>query len=215
MIHEDTCLTDIFYIIKNNNTYLVYILLAILGTVIKLYDNIFDWKLKSYQNPLFIESLKYIMISVSTLTFLLDSESVFGIIALHILCLKTDNHGFDDPFFTCGIGFLFLFAVYHISTKRGISIKNTVEFILLAIIGYSETLLFKEEISDIKLTTRIFVVFILSCTILLDIFSYFKLFTHNIIQLFICGVFYLSTDIIMNIWLYVFDMDTYNTLKNE
>lgn len=214
-IRDETCITDTIQVLMNNASYRVLLYLALLGTLIKLYDNIMDWKLIRKDTVTYdytTELLKYCMITICTLTFLTDSGSVYGILALHILCLKNNEHGFDEPFFNIGIVYVGLVALYHLQ-KEGITMKNMLELIGLACIGYMETLLFKEEISDIKITTRIFVVFILILFVYLDISGFYSVFSKNVVQLFVCGIFYLGTDIMMNIYLYFMHPTKYINLK--
>lgn len=215
-IQSDTCITDFIQLLLHNKDYLVFIFLALLGTFIKLYDNLNDWNLlDSISNPYkkyLPESLKFIMIIISTATFMIDSGSVYGILALHCLCLKNEEHGFDDSFFNIGILFVSLVAIFNVY-NYGITNQNIIELLVLACIGYMETLLFREEISDVKITTRIFVVFILIMIVYLDITKYYSVFSQNVIQLFVCGIFYLGTDILMNIWLFIMEPQKYNKIK--
>lgn len=225
MIKPETCITDIIYIIHSNKNLQVLIYLFFLGLFIKLYDNTNDWKqkLNIKKNELVNEMLKYILIFLSSITFMKDPGAVVGILAVHILCLHSYDHGFDDPFFIVGIGFLSVFAMINViyyslskytDNKQSYGLgKNLIELIILACIGYSETILFKEEISDVKFVTRFFVTCILLIFVCLDLFGYFSLFSKNIIQLFVCGIGYLSMDLFMNVYLFFMEPYIYNQLK--
>ena len=87
------------------------------------------------------------------------------------------------------------------------------ELSILACIGYLETILFQEEISDVKFVTRFFVTVILVIFVCLDIFGYFSIFSKNIIQLFVCGIGYLTMDLIMNMYLFFMEPSLYYQLK--
>lgn len=231
-IHPETCITDIIHIIYSNVEGQVLILLFLLGFIIKLYDNINDWnrqittqscnpklKIAIINESIINEILKYTLIFISTITFIKDPGAVVGILAVHVLCLHSYEHGFDDPFFIVGIGFLSIFAIIHMiynifrNKKSHYSKNNIVELSILACIGYLETILFQEEISDVKFVTRFFVTLILVIFVCLDIFGYFSIFSKNIIQLFVCGIGYLTMDLIMNMYLFFMEPSIYYQLK--
>jgi len=165
---------------------------------LKLYDNIIDWNLEV--NDYFKEVIKFALIILPTVTFLIDLNSIYGTLFLHLFSYFDNPHGLDTIFFQVGMNLVILVSIVNFIYNK-ISLKNLFEMTLVGCVGYAEANLFEEEWSVLKIITRVLVMISLFTILTLHFSKYFVFFSRNVIQLMICGIGYLGVDLLMILYI--------------
>ena len=201
-LSEETFIDDIFDFIHMKK-YKSHILLFCCAVLLKLYDNIIDWKLDV--NEYIKEYIKFSLIILPTVAFLIDLNAIYGTLFLHLFSYFDSPHGLDTLFFQVGMNFVILVSIINFIYNK-ISFKNVLEMLLVSLIGYIEANLFEEELSILKIIVRLSVILGLFGILLLHFTNILVLFSRNIIQLMICGIGYLGMDLIMIMYMFRRDL---------
>jgi hypothetical protein len=203
-ISEETFIDDILNYVRMKQ-YKSHILLFFCAVLLKIYDNIIDWKLNvsEYQKEL----IKFSLIILPTIAFLVDLNAIYGTFFLHLFSYFDNPHGLDTVFFQVGMSFVVLVSIINFLYNQ-ITFKNFMEMIFVSFIGYMEANLFEEEFSTLKIFVRLLVIMGLFCITFLHFSNNLVVFSKNVIQLMICGIGYLGIDLIMIV--YIFRRDLIN-----
>lgn len=201
---EETFIEDVlkmFYFSKDLKS---YVFMGLLGGVLKLYDNIIDWgiPITNYVH----EWLKATIVIFTTIAFLFDLNAVYGLLCFQIFNFNSNIHGIDTDFFHMGMMMVCAVSVVNFLVNK-ITLRNFVELSAFALMGYCESLLFSEEVSDSKFLVRFFVVIGGIVITLLDLTGILKIFSKNIIQIMVLGIFYILVDLAMITGTYFYDSD--------
>lgn len=201
---EETFIEDVlkmFYFSKDLKS---YVFMGLLGGVLKLYDNIIDWgiPITNYIH----EWLKATIVIFTTIAFLFDLNAVYGLLCFQILNFNSKIHGIDTDFFHMGMMMVCAVSALNFMVNK-ITLRNFVELSAFALIGYCESILFSEEVSDSKFLVRFFVVIGGIVITLLDLTGILKVFSKNIIQIMVLGIFYILVDLAMITGAYFYDSD--------
>ena len=199
---EETFIEDIlkmFYFSKDLKS---YIFMGLLGGVLKLYDNILDWNIPvtNYIH----EWLKAFIIIFTTIAFLFDLNAVYGLLCFQIFNFNSKIHGIDTDFFHMGMIMVCFVSFVNFLINK-ITLRNFMELAIFAFMGYCESLLFSEEVSDSKFLVRFFVVLGGIVLVLLDLTGILKIFSKNIVQIMVLGIFYILMDLGMIVGTYFYD----------
>lgn len=201
---EETFIEDVlkmFYFSKDLKS---YVFMGLLGGVLKLYDNIVDWDVPvtNYIH----EWLKATIVVFTTIAFLFDLNAVYGVLCFQIFNFKSKIHGIDTDFFHMGMMMVCAVSFLNFLVNK-ITLRNFIELGAFALMGYCESLLFSEEVSDSKFLVRFFVVIGGIVITLLDLTGILKVFSKNIIQIMVLGIFYILMDLAMITGTYFYDSD--------
>lgn len=197
-LSEETFIDDIFNSI-NMKKYKSHILLFFCAILLKIYDNIIDWNLNV--SDYIKESIKFSLIILPTVAFLIDLNAIYGTLFLHLFSYFESPHGLDTVFFQVGMNFVILVSIINFIYNK-ISLKNFLEMVLVGFVGYIEANFFEEEFSLLKMLVRLFVIVGLFAILILHFTNMFVLFSKNMIQLMICGIGYLGIDLIMLMYMF-------------
>lgn len=201
-LSEETFIEDILKLFYFSKDLKSFVFIGILGVLLKLYDNIIDWEIPitNYIHEWFKSSI----VIVTTITFLFDLNAVYGLLCFQIFNFNSKIHGIDTDFFHMGMILVSIIGIINFFVNR-ITLRNFIELSFFALIGYCESLFFTEEVSDSKFFVRFFIVIGGIFITLLDLTGILKLFSKNIIQIIVCGIFYIVTDLCMIMFAYFYD----------
>lgn len=199
---EETFIEDVlkmFYFSKDLKS---YVFMGLLGGVLKLYDNIIDWgiPITNYVH----EWLKAFIVIFTTIAFLFDLNAVYGLLCFQIFNFNSKIHGIDTDFFHMGMIMVCVVSFVNFLVNK-ITLRNFMELAIFAFMGYCESLLFSEEVSDSKFLVRFFVVLGGIVLVLLDLMGILKIFSKNIVQIMVLGIFYILMDLGMIVGTYFYD----------
>lgn len=201
---EETFIEDVLKLFYFSKDLKSYVFMGLLGGILKLYDNIIDWEIPitNYVH----EWLKATIVIFTTIAFLFDLNAVYGLLCFQIFNFNSKIHGIDTDFFHMGMIMVCMVSFLNFIVNK-ITLRNFIELAAFALIGYCESLLFSEEVSDSKFLVRFFVVIGGIVLVLLDLTGILKIFSKNIVQIMVLGIFYILVDLAMITGTYFYDSD--------
>lgn len=185
---------DIWFSQLGMDQYKIYVLLILCASTLKIYDNILDWQL--HVPHIWKEFLKMTIVILATVTYLTDLNAIYGSFFLHAFYFFSSNHGIDNDYFKVGFFFITVLTILDFWYHQ-ISFITLLEMILIGIIGYVESLWFREEFSNAKMITRLVTLLVLCGIIWLHFTKRMNLFSDITIKLMVSGIAYLGTDMFM------------------
>lgn len=174
--------------------YKIYILLFLMASFLKIYDNVLDWNINVSNTVK--ELLKISIVILATITFLTDLNAIYGCFFLHAFYFFTNTHGVDNDYFKVGFYFVTILSILNLFISP-ISTKTLFEMIIIGCIGYLESIWFQQEFSIEKVIIRIITFVTLCCISFAHLTNEMTIFSDITIKLLWCGIGYLGTDLFM------------------